>query len=366
MVFPPEWAENERFMQVWADWVEHRSEMRRPLTKAAIRMQIRDLKKIAEQYGVEGVIASIEQSIKNGWQGLFEPKQVPQPSEKPAAQSSKPEPATPEPAIPPILDTPKFREAWAKWLRYNEEIKRPLPRASMEEQLDALRRLGSELAAVSIRRAIANGWKTLVHPYTGEVLGGGGVVAAESQKTSAGKSGANGGHQRGGSRPGNPSANLPKPPSSEELMMEEQLSALQKAFEIRQADGGDGIPTRGCYPDYEDWRSASSADDLLWLIMNWRKKALNDNGYHEVALLMVERAKWKQDWPWMIKRYYEIEEFIDKYLRRVVPGGKLPDDWPVWRLFKAMYDAIDYAQRVWLPNGKVKEEHVELLKRIEL
>jgi hypothetical protein len=69
VVFPPS-LDTPEFAEAWADWEAFRREKRKYLTDTSVNKQLAML----ETFGVEGAIASIEQSITNGWQGLFEPK----------------------------------------------------------------------------------------------------------------------------------------------------------------------------------------------------------------------------------------------------------------------------------------------------
>ena len=68
--FPSE-LETNRFRSAWVSWLEYRKEIRKPMRERTQQMQ---LKKLCAM-GHDGAIASIEQSIANGWVGLFEPKQ---------------------------------------------------------------------------------------------------------------------------------------------------------------------------------------------------------------------------------------------------------------------------------------------------
>lgn len=54
----------------WLDWVSHRKQMKKPLTKLAMERQIKFLEGFDEQTRVK----IIEQSIFKGWAGLFELK----------------------------------------------------------------------------------------------------------------------------------------------------------------------------------------------------------------------------------------------------------------------------------------------------
>lgn len=57
--------------QVWADWCQHRKEIRKPLTKTTCERQAKTLT------GHHWADAVIIQSISNGWTGLFPDKVVP-------------------------------------------------------------------------------------------------------------------------------------------------------------------------------------------------------------------------------------------------------------------------------------------------
>lgn len=59
----------QEFRGAWRDWVQYRKEIRKPLTKTTIQRQVRRL----EKWGHDKAIAAIDNSITNGWQGLFEP-----------------------------------------------------------------------------------------------------------------------------------------------------------------------------------------------------------------------------------------------------------------------------------------------------
>jgi hypothetical protein len=80
----------EQFEATWAEWCQYRRELRKRLTPCSIRRQIHKL----EGFGHNAAIASIERSIENGWQGLFEPPddspRVPQRVETVRQRSSRP------------------------------------------------------------------------------------------------------------------------------------------------------------------------------------------------------------------------------------------------------------------------------------
>lgn len=59
--------ESEGFRQTWADWQQARREQRKPLTPTAAKAQLAMLAKQDEQTA----IAMLQQSIQNGYQGIF-------------------------------------------------------------------------------------------------------------------------------------------------------------------------------------------------------------------------------------------------------------------------------------------------------
>ena len=62
---------SEAFLKAWKSWVVYRKEMKKTLTDSSVQAQCKEF----VLWGEAKSIASIEQSIKQGWQGLFEPKQ---------------------------------------------------------------------------------------------------------------------------------------------------------------------------------------------------------------------------------------------------------------------------------------------------
>ena len=60
---------SEAFIASWKSWVAYRKEMKKKLTDSSVTAQCREFALWGEQKSIE----SIEQSIKQGWQGLFEP-----------------------------------------------------------------------------------------------------------------------------------------------------------------------------------------------------------------------------------------------------------------------------------------------------
>lgn len=60
---------SEAFIASWKSWVAYRKEMKKKLTDSSVQAQFKEFALWGEQKSTE----SIEQSIKQGWQGLFEP-----------------------------------------------------------------------------------------------------------------------------------------------------------------------------------------------------------------------------------------------------------------------------------------------------
>lgn len=63
----------EKFHHTWDEWVKFRVEIRKKLTPTAIHQQLADIQKWSEGNEVTAC-EIIKQSIRNGWQGLFELK----------------------------------------------------------------------------------------------------------------------------------------------------------------------------------------------------------------------------------------------------------------------------------------------------
>lgn len=70
--FPiPPSLQTPAFERAWADWQEDRHAKRKPLTARAAELQFEKL----EVWGPAKAVQAIHNSIANGWQGLFEPKE---------------------------------------------------------------------------------------------------------------------------------------------------------------------------------------------------------------------------------------------------------------------------------------------------
>lgn len=82
-VFPPS-LKDPKFIEVWEEWKQHRTEKKNKLTPTTIKKQLEMLSK----YSIPVAIATIEKSIQNGWQGLFPEKESDKPK-PPAAQTKE-------------------------------------------------------------------------------------------------------------------------------------------------------------------------------------------------------------------------------------------------------------------------------------
>ena len=67
---PPKELDTPEFCQAWKEWEKYRKEKRQALKPSTIKKQYEELARM----GVEKAIESINQSIMQGWTGLFEPK----------------------------------------------------------------------------------------------------------------------------------------------------------------------------------------------------------------------------------------------------------------------------------------------------
>ena len=61
---------SDTFTSAWNEWLTYRKETKKTLSESAIKKQLEFLR----QYGEDNAIKIINQSIMNGWQGLFEIK----------------------------------------------------------------------------------------------------------------------------------------------------------------------------------------------------------------------------------------------------------------------------------------------------
>ena len=61
---------SDGFLNAWKSWVVYRKEIKKKLTDSSVREQFKDF----VLWGEDKSIYSIQQSIKQGWQGLFEPQ----------------------------------------------------------------------------------------------------------------------------------------------------------------------------------------------------------------------------------------------------------------------------------------------------
>lgn len=62
--------QTDAFRAAWDEWQKHRKEKRATLTPTAAKRQLAEL----AEWGEADAIAAIQNSIKNGWQGIFPPK----------------------------------------------------------------------------------------------------------------------------------------------------------------------------------------------------------------------------------------------------------------------------------------------------
>lgn len=70
---PPE-LDNAEFSEAYQRFADSRRDARRPLTAHAVELQLRELAQWSRTRGIDYAIAAVNQSTKNQWQGIFEPK----------------------------------------------------------------------------------------------------------------------------------------------------------------------------------------------------------------------------------------------------------------------------------------------------
>ena len=63
----PDWL----IVDLWHEYVEHRKEIKKPLSERSERMALRKLKRLIDAGGDQEDI--LETAVMNGWQGLFMP-----------------------------------------------------------------------------------------------------------------------------------------------------------------------------------------------------------------------------------------------------------------------------------------------------
>jgi hypothetical protein len=66
----PDWLTDE----IWRSYVEHRQALKKPLTEQAAKLAITKLTLMAASKSPATAVSAIENSILNGWSGLFEPR----------------------------------------------------------------------------------------------------------------------------------------------------------------------------------------------------------------------------------------------------------------------------------------------------
>ena len=66
----PESLDTPAFQSAWSDFIDHRKSIRKPMTPKAAQLNLNTCLGL----GLDNSIRAIEQSIANGWTGIFEPK----------------------------------------------------------------------------------------------------------------------------------------------------------------------------------------------------------------------------------------------------------------------------------------------------
>lgn len=66
--------------------------------------------------------------------------------------------------IPQVLDTPRFRKAWAQWVSHRSEIKKPVTATSGLKNLQTMAAWGESRAIAAIDHTILKGWQGLREP----------------------------------------------------------------------------------------------------------------------------------------------------------------------------------------------------------
>lgn len=92
----------------------------------------------------------------------------PPPVDDKPARRNRPKQLADDLPIPPALDTPEFRDAWAEWLAYRREDKRePVTARAAAKQFSAMIPIGPARAVECIQKSIANDWKGIFPDQAG-------------------------------------------------------------------------------------------------------------------------------------------------------------------------------------------------------
>jgi hypothetical protein len=67
----PQDLQSPELIALWGQWIDHRAEIRKPLTPTATHKQIETM----SGWGVARAVEAMSLSIRNGWQGIFEPSE---------------------------------------------------------------------------------------------------------------------------------------------------------------------------------------------------------------------------------------------------------------------------------------------------
>ncbi len=67
-----------------------------------------------------------------------------------------------------MLDTDRFRTAWAEWQQHKKEIGNPLRGLAATKLLNKLAKWGEGRAVAAIDHSIENGWKGVFEPKEGD------------------------------------------------------------------------------------------------------------------------------------------------------------------------------------------------------
>jgi hypothetical protein len=70
--------------------------------------------------------------------------------------------------LPPVLDTPEFRAAWADWLQHRRETRKPVRPKTAEKQLAQLAAWGPDRAVKAIEHSTRQGWQGIFEPKGGD------------------------------------------------------------------------------------------------------------------------------------------------------------------------------------------------------
>jgi hypothetical protein len=100
-----------------------------------------------------------------------------------------------------------------------------------------------------------------------------------------------------------------------------------------------------CKPAGEDYANAD-LEDILCMLVRWRERYYSVTPAEMIRYAIQDGFKGLE---WAIDMYVRLKDFVNEYLRPVLEGQRLPDEWLVTELLKEaghrLREARHYAAR---------------------